>query len=217
MLREIGEFISLVWQVFWRAIVLDEELLQAAMAVPAGRAGWVIATIMFLAGVSLLLGQSMVLFLNKVTPRRFVLSLTLNGVFFFFGLLLWAGFIWLVGRAFGHTVPLNVVARMVGLGSAPYIFSLFTLIPYAGPFLGRVVAVWSFLVTLGMVRFTYQTSLLIALIVVGVGWVVMVMLGALIGRPIGGLRKRLFRRGIDASLDSIAQDLLRAIPAAPSD
>lgn len=215
MVRAIIEFIGQVWEVFWRALVLDEQLLQAALAAPAGRAGWIIVTIVVLAGAAQLLGQSVVLFLNKVTPRRFALSLLLNGVIFFAGLLVWSAFIWLAGRAFGHTTSFGLVARMVGLGSAPYVFSLFVLVPYAGPFLGRVVAVWSFLVTLGMLRFTYQTSFWSALLIVGVGWLVMVMLGALVGRPIGGARRRLFHREIDASLNSTAQELLRSIPAAP--
>lgn len=214
MLRTIGEFIAQVWEVFWRALVLDEQLLQAALAAPAGRAGWIVVTIVVLAGAAQLLGQSVVLFLNRVTPRRFALSLLLNGVIFFAGLLIWSAFIWLAGRAFGYSTSFGLVARMVGLGSAPYVFSLFVLVPYAGPFIGRIVAVWSFLATLGMLRFTYQASLVSALLIVGAGWLVMVILGALVGRPISGLRTRLFRREIDVSLNSTAQALLKTIPAA---
>lgn len=218
MLRAIVEFIAQVWEVFWRALVLDEQLLQAVQAAPPGRAGWIVVTIVVLAGAAQLLGQSVVLFLNRVTPRRFVFSLLLNGVIFVVGLLIWASFIWLVGRAFGYTNSFGLVARMVGLGSAPYVFSLFVLVPYAGPFIGRIVAVWSFLVTLGMLRFTYQTNFLNALLIVGAGWLAMTALSALVGRPIQGLRKRLFSREIGASLDNTAQELLKRIPpAAPND
>lgn len=214
MLRTVIEFFGHVWEVFWRALVLDEQLLQAALTAPIGQSGWIVVTIGVLAGAAQLLGQSVVLFLNRVAPRRFMLSLLLNGVIFFTGLLIWSAFIWLIGRAFGYTTSFGLVARMVGLGSAPYVFSLFVLVPYAGPFLGRIVAVWSFLVTLGMLRFTYQTSLWSALLIVGAGWLVMVTLGALVGRPLGSLRKRLFPREIDASLNSTAQALLKTIPAA---
>lgn len=214
MLESFATFIGLVWAVFWRALVLDEQLLQAAQAAPPGMANWVVAAIVLLAGAAQLLGQSVVLFLNRVGPRRFALSLLLNGVIFMLGLLLWAVVLWLVGRALGQRIPLGLVARMVGLGSAPLIFSVFVLIPYAGPFLGRIFSVWSLLVTLGMLRFTYQTGLPTALLIVGSGWLAVLLLNALVGRPIQELRRRLFRRATGSQLDATARDLLKSIPGA---
>jgi hypothetical protein len=214
MIHSLMQFIALVWEAFWRALVLDEQLLFAVEAAPRGRASWVVATIVFLAGVAQLLGQSIVLFVNRVQPRRFVWTLLLNGALFLIGLFLWAAVIWLVGRFFGFTPPFILVLRMVGLGSAPLIFSVFVLIPYAGQFLGRIFSVWSFLITVGMLRFTYATDLPTALMIGGAGWLAFVLLNALVGRPIRYLRKRLFRRVAGAALDTSAHDLLATIPGA---
>lgn len=78
MLESALRFMTLVWEAFRRALVLDEQLLVAVEAAPAGVATWIVATIVFLAGVAQLLGQSAVLFINQVRPRRFVLSLLLT-------------------------------------------------------------------------------------------------------------------------------------------
>ena len=43
---------------------------------------WVVAGIVFLAGASTLLGQSAVLFINRVRRSRFVISLITNGIIF---------------------------------------------------------------------------------------------------------------------------------------
>lgn len=202
------EFLSLLGEVIWRAWVLDPALLQAAETAPAGRASWLIASVALLAGASQLLGQSVVLFLNRVSPARFLLSLLLYGLVFGISLLVWALTTWLVGLAFGRMEPLWLVGRMVLLGSAPYILGALVLVPYAGPVIGRVIAVWSFVVTLGMLQFTYQTTLLRALLLVDAGWLLMVVLIATIGRPIVALRNWLFHRVVGSSLDANTKDIL---------
>lgn len=212
MLNALFEYILLVWEVFWRALVLDEQLLQAAQTAPPGMATAIIVTIVLLAGAAQLLGQSVVLFLNKVQPRRFLFSLLVGGIVFLVSLLLWALVIWVSGRLFGYEQPLSVVVRMVALGSAPLVFGMFVLIPYAGPFIGRVLRAWSFLVTLGMLRFTFQADLFSALLIVGAGWLAVELLNALIGKPVEELRRRLFRRVTGSELDRTARDLLAAIP-----
>lgn len=215
MVRDLFAYVALVWEVFWRALVLDEQLLQAAQTAPPGQASLAVVTIVLLAGGAQLLGQSVVLFLNRVRPRRFFYSLVLGGLVFLVGLAIWALVIWLSGRLLGYQQPLGLVLRMVALGSAPLIFSVFVLIPYAGPFIGRILRVWSFLVTLGMLRFTYQADPLSASLIVGSGWLLMELLTALVGRPIRSLRRRLFERVAGTELDQTARDLIRTIPGAP--
>lgn len=202
------EFLNLLWEVIWRAWVLDPELLQAAEAAPADQGTWLVVTVAVLAGASQLLGQSVVLFLNRVSPTRFLISLLLYGLVFGISLLVWALTTWLVGTFFGRTEPLWLVARMVLLGSAPYILGVLVLAPYAGPVIGRIIAVWSFIVTLGMLQFTYQTTLLWALILVGAGWLLMVLLTATIGRPIVALRNWAFHMVTGSPLDASPRDIL---------
>lgn len=214
MLRALVEYVAIVWEVFWRALALDRELLEVAQSAPRGTASLVVVTIILLAGGSQLLGQSAVLFLNKVKPRRFLFSLVIGGVVFLLSLSVWMLVIWLAGHLFGYEQPLGLIARMVGLGSAPLIFGVFVLIPYAGPFIGRILRLWSFLVTLGMLRFTYQADLLSALLIVGSGWLAVEVLTALAGGPIRELRRRLFKGVAGVELDRTARELLKTIPGA---
>jgi hypothetical protein len=169
---------------------------------------WVIFVIAVLGGASLLIGQSVILFVNRVQPARFALSLLINGVVFALSLVSWAAAIWLVSRILGSPMPFGPVVRMVGLGAAPYIWGFLVLIPWAGPLIGRVLAVWSLLVVLAGLMQLYQTSFLTTLLGVGSGWLLITLLTYTLGRPIIALRNRLFRRVSGTALDARVTDLL---------
>jgi hypothetical protein len=215
------EFISLVFEVIGRALRLDPALLRAAEALPPAQGDWVVVTVALLAGASQLLGQSVTLLANRVSPGRFTISLLLNGIIFALGLLIWATTIWLVaGWLFAVPQSLNVVLRMVALGSAPWVFGFLVLIPYMGTFIGRVLAVWSFLITLGAIRFAFQVELWAALVAVGAGWLLMMLLSLTIGRPVVLLRNWLWQRivgtRLDVSLHEILATITRDQPDPPS-
>ena len=110
------------------------------------------AAVLFLAGISRALGQSVVLFFNHVSPRWFVWALIVGAAEFTTSALVWMTVIRL---PMALTVPAApgfwLVAKVVGLGFAPRLLSVFELIPCVGPTLGRVLRVWTFLATvLGM-------------------------------------------------------------------
>src|SRR5688500_16199263 len=110
------------------ALRLNPDVFERVARTPDSQ--WVILAITILGGASLLAGQSFILFLNRVSPRRFVMSLFLNGVLFTGSLVIWAFSIWVTGRTlFPHTIPFDTVARVVGLGASPYLFGIFVLIP----------------------------------------------------------------------------------------
>src|SRR6266699_3716658 len=87
----IFHFLQTMWALAWGAMRLDPAAFKAVE--PAGT-GLLITAIVFLAGVSETIGQSVVLFANRVKPGRFALSLLLNGILFivsFFVLLPYMG------------------------------------------------------------------------------------------------------------------------------
>ena len=87
--------------------------------------------VVFVAGLSQALSQSVALFAYRVRPRRFVLSLLVGAGVYLFGFLFLVSSVWFVARYFfGETVPLLVVVRTVGLAYAPYLFSFVILTPY---------------------------------------------------------------------------------------
>src|SRR5262245_57033276 len=111
------EFLSELWATLGQVLWLDPVLLQQAVY---GASAAVILAIVVLAGASQLAGQSVVLFMARLTPGRFALSLALNGLLYLAGLLVWACAIWLcAGVLFGAWQPFSLAARVVGLSAAP--------------------------------------------------------------------------------------------------
>jgi Yip1 domain len=147
-------------------------------------------TILILAGISLTLGQSVVLLSNKVTPRRFVSSILLNGAIFVVSVLIWVAIFQLVGRlVFGVKVPFFQMARAVSLAYAPLLLSFFVLLPYLGSFLDHVLDVWSFLAMLVALSVTLHLDFWQALVCALLGWVLIQLLKYTIGRPIVTLQR----------------------------
>jgi hypothetical protein len=201
------EFIGTVWRGIGEALRLNPRVFEIVSQRPDD--GWVILVIAIMGGASLLVGQSVILFVNRVRPARFAISLLLNGVVFAIGLLVWAAAIWLVGRLlFPNEISIGTVMRMVGLGAAPYLFGFLILIPYMGNFIGRVLTVWSFLVVLGGITFLAGGAFWPALVCTGLGWLLITVMSATIGRPIIAVRNILFRRVAGTDLDASVADIL---------
>ncbi len=206
-LSRILEFFGYVSAGISGALRLDPRVFDIVERYP--ESGWVVLTIAILGGASLLLGQSVILFVNRVRPVRFALTLLLNGIVFAVGLALWAGAIWLVGRWLLPEDPkFTIVLRLVALGAAPYTWGFLVLMPYAGAFIARVLSVWSFLVVLAVVAFEYNTGFWLAMAVTGLGWLLITLLGATVGRPFTALRKWLKKLIAGSDLDMRVQDIL---------
>src|SRR5688572_32530355 len=93
-LSTLGGFITAVWNVAVGVLRLDPEIFTTVFATPG--AGWVALAILFVAGISDMLGQSVVLFANRVTPRRFAVSLIMSALVLIISVFVWAGSIWLI-------------------------------------------------------------------------------------------------------------------------
>lgn len=73
-------YLLLVWAGIENTLWLNPKVLDIVEQMP--ESGWVVAGIVFLAGASTLLGESAVLFINRVRRGRFVISLITNGLVF---------------------------------------------------------------------------------------------------------------------------------------
>lgn len=188
----LAQFIHHVGEVLWLALGFNSEAARFVTAQPESVA--VVLTLAFLAGLSLLLGQSAVLFLNRVSKARFAITLALNAVIYVINLAIWSVAIWVVARfAFGVDQPIGIGTLAILLGSAPFVFGFFILIPYVGIILTRVLYAWSFLITLVMVQAAFGIGWLQALVCVGLGWVLLLALNRTVGRPVVAVRDWLFR------------------------
>ena len=203
----ILRYFEALFAVIWHALTLDPLLYEFVSEQPL--AGYLVLGVILLSGASVLLGQSAVLFINRVRRGRFIFSLALNGVMYVISYFVWGLTITVIGRLLFEFDPEHgAIVRMVGLSTAPLIFGFFILIPWMGPFIGRVLNVWGFLILVTVVQYGFQVGLISALVCVGLGWLAMMLLNNLVGRPVIAVRNKMWQKVAGSSLDASAQDLL---------
>lgn len=152
-------------------------------------------TIAMLAGASTLIGNSVVLFINRVRGWRFAVTLVLNGVAMVLLYVVQAFMValvapWVIGSA-GPSIGL--VVRSVMLSSAPLVFGFLVLIPYLGPAIGRVLQAWSVVALWGIVSVAFDTDLLHALVITLIGWGAMQAVSWALSRPMKWLTDKIWQ------------------------
>jgi predicted Abi (CAAX) family protease len=156
------------------------------------------------AGLSVALGQSIVLFANRVRPGRFIFSVAISAVLFAFGyafLTLSTGAVaWLFGEGRASLGTLWIVMAM---SYAPLLFSFLESIPYLGIIIMWALRTWFLLVVVVGVAAVEQTSLAAAFVLVGVGWLVVVIVQQTFGKSIASFGARLLDivAGVQLELD----------------
>lgn len=146
----------------------------------------------FLGGVSLLIGQSVILFANRVRPPRFFASLLLNGILYIGNLVVWAWAIRVAARLLlGLRISPDESLVLMFLTAAPMIFGFLILMPYLGPLIERLLHVWSFLLTYQFVALAYGINWWHTIWIVGGGWLLTLLLENTIGWPVIALVRRL--------------------------
>jgi hypothetical protein len=206
-IQDILTYFDYLFRVIHYALTLNPDLYNIVATNP--RSSWLVLGVVFLGGASVLLGQSVVLFVNRVRRGRFLFSLALNGVMYIISYFVWGVTIAVVGHLLFEFNPGPwAIVRMVGLSTAPLIFGFFILIPWMGPFIGRILNVWGFLILVSVVEFGFQVGLIGALVTVGLGWLIMMLLNNVVGKPIVALRNKIWQKVAGTTLDASAQDLL---------
>lgn len=152
----------------------------------------VLVSVVFLAGMSAAAGQSLVLFVSRVRPPRFMASLLLSALIFVAGFMLWSLSVWLVGvYAFSREVPYETVLRAIALAYSPYLFSFFVLTPYLGSFIWLLLSIWSLLALVLATSVVLDLTLWQALLCNAGGWLLLQVIERTIGRPVLALTRLL--------------------------
>ncbi len=142
-------------------------------ALDSGRGISLALIVLLLGGLSDLLGQSVVLFANRVRPGRFVFSLITAGIVLAFSVAFWAGSIWLAAwLTFDSFRPFREVLTVVYLSYAPLILGVVVFLPYLGNIIFRVLRIWIFLALLVAVQVVYPFSFWQAILCCSLGWIV---------------------------------------------
>lgn len=171
------------------AFALSFDRLAAVPDLP--RMGAAALAIVLLAGLSEAAGESVVLFVNRVRPPRFVLSLLVSALIFTFTYLFLAGSVYAVVRLLiGPEVPLLTVTVTVGVAHAPRLLGFLAFLPYFGQPLALALYGWSVLALLVGVRATMDATLLQALAAVALGAMLLAVLQRTVGRPFAYVAQR---------------------------
>lgn len=191
------------------ALLLQEDAFHAIQLWPDGTR--VALLVVLLAGLATAVGQSVILFVNQIKPRRFLVTLLLSSGFYVFGYLFWSLSIWGVGHlVFGVDEPFVRAARAVGLGYTPQIFAFLTFMPLLGGALAPLLSLWSLLAILVGVRVALELPLWQALIATGGGWLVLQLLQRTLGYPLVRFATWLKARsaGVDEVVETVDPDAL---------
>lgn len=196
------------WQTIRMALRLDPEIYAL---VQSSRDGLVLALwVVVLAALSETIGQSVVLLINRVRPRRFVLAVVISVLSHLIGYLLWSTVIWLaVWFVFAVRVPFIAALAIVGLAYAPQLLAFFEVAPYLGNFFGLVLTLWSMAAIVVAVRSGMGLSLWQAAVTGLVSWFVIQIWRRSIGRPIYALGRAIERRAAGAKLEYSVDDAVQ--------
>lgn len=158
-------------------------------------------TVVAMAGLAEAVGESVVLFLNRVRFRRFVLSLVISAGIFVVTYLFFAISITAIARyAFGSDVQVRTIAIVVGLSYAPRLLGFLVFLPYFGVPLSVVLNLWTVLVMMGSLAWALALSPLQALASILLGALLLVTLQRSIGRPVTSLARWAMRRAAGVPL-----------------
>ncbi|PIG93557.1 hypothetical protein [Gloeocapsopsis sp. IPPAS B-1203] len=158
-------------------LALNSEAFEQINTLPYGST--VALVVVLAASLSQVVAQSVILFVNRVTPVRFVFTLLIGIVLFAFGYLFLVLSTWLISFA-----PFSVVARTLGFSYAPLIFSVFGAMPYLGEPILSVLSLWQLLAMVVGFAAASDTNVWQAFGTVALGWFTLWLMQRTIGQPI---------------------------------
>ncbi|GCE13895.1 hypothetical protein [Tengunoibacter tsumagoiensis] len=206
----LGNFIQTLWLFIRGAWRLDP----TAFAVLAQTHGsfWLVIWIPFLGAISVGLGQSVALLVNRVQPIRFVASLCLSGALYVISVSLWIATIWLFGSLIlQHPLAFLPILRAVCLAYAPYCFGFLILLPYMGSLIEHVLDIWCLLAVILAIHITLQLDFWLSLLCTVCGWLLFVVLKVTIGRPVQSVTRWLRRITAGVPLTLHVRDLASSL------
>jgi hypothetical protein len=144
--------------------------------------------VLLLAGVSLTIGQSVVLFANRIRPRWFLVALLGSAVGFSVRLFLWGVTIALIcDHVLQVSAPPRLILLAVSLGQVPYLLGFLVLLPYLGMLLRRLLDAYALVIVVAGLAAMLEISVPRALAAAALGWALQALAAALIQRPLAGV------------------------------
>lgn len=168
-LTSLLSYLASVWELARGAMRLDPAAFQAALTQPGGTQ--VTLGVLFVAGLSFTLGQSVVLFANRVSPGRFVVNLLVSAAALVASVAIWSTIIWLIAEfVFGVQRPFTSYLIAVSLSYAPLLYGFLILLPYLGIIIFHLLRIWILLATIVVVAAVFDLGVGAAVVCCLLGW-----------------------------------------------
>jgi hypothetical protein len=183
---------AMFWQQFWELVVggltLDPEVFVKVGDSLQDR--WVASTVVLLAGFSQAIGQSIVLFANRIKPLRFGLSLAVSALIYFVTFIVWVLCIWVsVHLLWRDSFTVENVFRGLAVSYAPQLLGFLVAAPYFGMPIAVLLSIWTLLAVFVGIESTTHLSSWQAVLAVGFGWLLLQLGQRTIGQPLARLEQ----------------------------
>lgn len=177
--------------------------------------------IVLLAGLSQTFGQSVMLFINRVRPLRFLLSVAIAAVLFVFNYNFWVLSTWLVaGWLFKVNLPLIEVIETLGFSYAPLLLGFLMVIPYFGMPILIVLSIWTLMAIATGLEVISHLGIWQAFECCLGGWLVLQISQRVIGKAIARITSRIvdWVAGVEliTEPDYLEQMLYTGLPIPPT-
>lgn len=206
------------WILVSKVLILDTDTFASIHHLPLGLAASIL--VVLLAGLSQTLGQSVMLFINRVKPLRFILSVAIAAVIFVFDYNFWVISTWLVaGWFFGIKLSLVDVIITLGFSYAPLLLGFLIIIPYFGMPVLIVLSIWTLMAIATGLRTISELSIWQAFECCLGGWLVLQLSQRVFGKAIAKVTSKLvdWVAGVEliTEPDYLEQMLYSGLPVPP--
>jgi hypothetical protein len=200
------ETLSAVRYAIRQAMMLNDEIFIAIARSPKGI--YLALVVVGLAGVSETIGQSLMLFINRIRPIRFIPAVLIGVFSYIVGYLLWTTSVFVVARyGFNVTATWITIASVVGLAYAPQVLAFFELTPYFGNPFGILLSLWTMVAVVVAIVAGLDMTLGQAVFAAGLGWLLLQVVRRTVGRPANSIWGWVRTRAIGTHLQYDSDDL----------
>lgn len=204
----VGEYLAALFATAGDVLRLNPQALERVdrfgRSVPVG--------IAVVAGMSMLVGQSLLLAINRVGRRRGVLTMVTSGLGTVFIAVVEAVMVWAVANLLLEDAPgIGELLPIVLIAFAPQWLGFLVLLPFTGTGIARMLQVWHLLALWVMLTPVLGTGRPAALLVAAAAWLVTELIDVLVEHSPLRLRERLFRL-VSGSAGRTWRDVMASAP-----
>ena len=207
------------WSLISGVLLLDSDTFELIRSLPSGLITSFL--VVLLAGVSQTLGQGVMLFINRVKPLRFVLSVVVAAVLFIFNYNFWVLSTWLVANwLFDVSLPLIEAIETLSFSYAPLLLGFLIIIPYFGMPILIVLSIWTLIAISKGLGTISDLGIWQAFECCLGGWLVLQLSQRVVGSAIANVTSKIVDWVAGVELvrepDYLEQMLYRGLPIPPS-